>query len=110
MPRINEALTFLFELVMLVLVPFALVHLVSGLAWQIALPIVVDAVIIAVWYRWLAPRGPKRLTIVPGLILATALLTLGPATLFLVADFSWAAGLTVLLGINRILAVVWKQW
>lgn len=110
MLRINEAFTFLFELAMLALVPVAIVHGADGLFWQISLPIAADAALIAAWAAWLAPRGPKRLARMPGVLVATVLLLLGPASLFAVGQPLWGELVGGILVVNRIAAIAAKQW
>lgn len=110
MRQFNEALTFLLELAMLVCVPLFLVHAVRDLVWQISLPVAADSALVAGWYLWLAPRGPRRLTMASGLVVASALLLLGPAALFAIGEFGWGSVVAAVFLLNRILAVTWKQW
>ncbi len=108
--RINEAASFVLELG--IVAAFAY----FGFAWfrdpaaRWIVGLGLPALTIVLWGILLAPRSARRLGMGPGLVLSTLL--------YLCASAAWMAGGQVVLGavflaaglVNRLLALVWKQW
>jgi hypothetical protein len=108
--KLNEGITFLLELVLLAVIPIGIVSAVDTLTWKIAGAVLADIVLAAAWSVWLAPRSPRRLPVVPGLILATVLLAVPPTILFLIHEYIWAVVVGAIFVVNRIVAITTRQW
>jgi hypothetical protein len=107
---INEAVSFLLELAMLA--AFAYFGFTCSAAtlirWVVGLGL--PAIAIAMWAILLAPNSPRRLPIVPGLALSTALF-LAAAALLLVSRQVVLGVIMALASLgNRLLILNRKQW
>ncbi len=78
------------------------------LKWLMGLGI--PAILVVLWGILLAPRSQRRLKIVPGVALSSALFIL--ASLLLIVDGQIALGIILLIVslANRFLTLKWKQW
>ena len=84
-----DASAFLTELAMLAALIYVGLALPSSAVGRIALVVLLPAVFVVVWGRWLAPRAPKRLAPGPGLALKVVIFATGSALL------GWAGPLGV---------------
>lgn len=76
-----DAAVFLDELLLLAVLAAAGARLANGLALAVCLAIVLPAVDIVLWGRWLAPRAARRLRPAPRLAAKLTLVTVASALL-----------------------------
>lgn len=107
---VNTIVTFALELAMLVGFGFwgYQIDPGGGLGWALAVGLPVAGA--AVWGAWFAPRSPRRLALVPGVLLSLGLFGLA-ALAFALARQPLAGGLLAVVAVvNRALALYWRQW
>jgi Protein of unknown function (DUF2568) len=80
-PGALEVGVLLAELAMLAALVYVGVVLPGSVLGRIVLVVVLLAVFVAVWGRWLAPRAPRRLAPVPGLVVKVVVFAVGAALL-----------------------------
>jgi hypothetical protein len=110
MRLINEIVSFLLEIVMLVSVSMMLNQKIDNKTFGVMTVVIVNAVIIALWVMFFAPRAQYRLSYPSGLILSSFLLFLAPVSFWLDKHKTFAILSALILLINRLLVVIWKQW
>jgi hypothetical protein len=76
-----EAGAFLAELAMLAALVYVGIVLPDSVVGRIALVVVLVAVFVVGWGRWLAPRARRRLAPVPGLVAKVVIFAIGSALL-----------------------------
>ena len=105
----NLALSFILELAMVAAFSYCGFSGFSGaLAWVVGLGL--PALIVVLWSLFFAPRAASRLPPLPGLLMST-LLFIAASLLLVGRDRFVIGGLFMLLAlVNRILALLWKQW
>ncbi len=106
---LNLLVRFLLELCMLVAVGYWGFETHSGWAAKIILGIGLPVLIAAVWGLFAAPRGPYRLTGVAYIVLSLILLGSGAIALFASGRTNLGWIYTIILIVNQILLMVWKQ-
>ncbi len=89
-PGVLEIGVFLAELAMLAALVYVGVVLPDSVLGRIVLVVVLLAVFVAAWGRWLAPRAPHRLPPVPGLVVKVVVFAVGAALLAWAGPF-WLA-------------------
>ena len=80
-PGALEIGVFLAELAMLAALVYVGVVLPGSVLARIVLVVVLLAVFVGGWGRWLAPRAPRRLAPVPGLVAKVVVFAVGSALL-----------------------------
>jgi hypothetical protein len=81
MPGALEIGVFLAELALLAALIYAGVVIPGSLVGRVVLTVVLAAVFVVMWGRWLAPRAPRRLSHRPGLALKVVLFVVGAGLL-----------------------------
>ena len=110
MKFLNESITFLFELFMLVAIFLASFKIFDSMVIFLTVSIVVSTVIIFIWGNYLAPNGKNRVSAFWGLLITTVLTSIGPIAFYLLYPGIIAISIIALYLLNRIFAIVWKQW
>lgn len=110
MKALNEALSFLLELAMLLALGYVGFH-IGGPAWLkwlvgIGLPLAVAVF----WGLWMAPRADHRLPwpVLP--IVALALFLVSAALLYMAGAKSWAIVMAAASMVNAVFVMIWHQY
>ncbi len=105
----NLALSFLLELSLLVALAYWGFHAGTGTIGQIALGIGIPLLVAVLWGIFLAPRATVRLPAVPRFVVELVLFGLAVAGLAAAGQPSLAWVFGLILVVNRILIIVWRQ-
>ncbi len=110
MKKLNEGLAFFIELAMVAAYAYFGFTYFEGAVLKWLLGLGIPVILVALWGILLAPRSQRRLKIVPGVALSSALFIL--ASVLLIVDRQMALGIILLVMsmTNRFLALKWKQW
>ena len=95
-PGVPEVGVFVAELAMLAALVYVGIELPSSVIGRIVLVVVLLALFVVVWGRWLAPRAPRRLAPRLGLALKVVVFAVGSALLAVVGPLVVAAVFFVL--------------
>ena len=110
MKFLNEAITFVFELLMLVAIFLFTLHYVVPLALSLTLSIGLALIVAIFWGLFLAPHGKRRFNAFWGLSLSSVMTAFGPITLLLLFPGVFAILVGFVYVINRTFAILWRQW
>jgi hypothetical protein len=105
---LNLAVRFLLELCMLVAVGYWGFETRSG-AMRIVLGIGLPVLLIVTWSLFVAPKAVYPLRGIPHIVVSLILLSLGALALFASGRASLGWAYVVILVVNQILLIVWKQ-
>jgi hypothetical protein len=106
---INLALSFLLELCMLAAFAYWAFMAGDGFLAMIMLGIGVPLLVAVVWGVWLAPKSTRKLGEPYNFIVKVVLIALSIIALFVAGQTMLAIIFAVVLVINRILLLVWRQ-
>ncbi len=106
---LNLAVRFLLELCMLAAVGYWGFKTQSGWAMRIILGIGLPILLVVIWSLFVAPKAAYPLCGIPPMVLSLILLGSGALALFASgrADLGWIYA--IILIVNQVLLVVWKQ-
>ena len=107
---INTGLAFLLELAMLAAFGYWGFHGEKSVWVKWGLGIGTPLAVAVLWGLCLAPKANHRLNITEGLILSLGLFCLAALALYQTDHLALAIVLTVIAIVNRVLALLWKQW
>lgn len=106
---INQTLSFLLELAMVVALGYSGFHLTDNPGWGYALMIGFPLAAILLWGRWAAPRSNHRLAQPGRMLFALALFACTSFVLYLTNHFLLAITLLMLATINQTLAFIFEH-
>ncbi len=106
---LNLLVRFLLELCMLVAVGYWGFETHSDWTTKIIFGIGLPVLIAVVWSLFTAPKAPYHLTGVAHIVLSLILLGLGAVALFAAGKVNLGWAYLVILIVNQILLIVWKQ-
>ena len=107
---INTGLAFLLELAMLAAFGYWGFHGEKSVWMKWGLGIGTPLAVAILWGLCLAPKANHRLNITEGLILSLGLFCLAALALYQTDHLALAIVLAVIAIVNRVLALLWKQW
>jgi Protein of unknown function (DUF2568) len=107
---INAGLAFLLELAMLAAFGYWGFHGEKSVWMKWGLGIGTPLAVALLWGQCLAPKANHRLNIAGGTILSLGLFCLAALALYQTDHLALAIALAVVAIVNRVLALLWKQW
>ena len=107
---VNAALAFLLELAMIASFGYWGYQSTTNALMKWLLAIGLPLVVIVVWALYFAPKGPRRLTSMPGSLLSLGLFLLAAFALYQSDQPVAAVAFAALAIVNRMLILLWRQW
>lgn len=107
---LNLALSFALEIAMLAAFGYVGYHYGKDDFARWVLAIGLPLIAIAVWGIWFAPNSKWRLSFYPGLLISLGLFLLAALALGTTGQIALALSLAATTLVNRVLALIWKQW
>ncbi len=105
----NVALSFLLELCLLVALAYWGFHTGAGTVVRLGLGIGVPLLVAVLWGIFLAPKAAVALPAVPRFLVEVVLFGLAVAGLAVAGQLTLAWVFAVIIAINRMLILVWRQ-
>lgn len=107
---INSALAFLLELIMLAAFSYWGFHGEKSVLMKWLLGIGAPLTVAFIWGLYLAPNAEHRLNVTAGTILSFVLFLGAAIALYQTGHFVLAMTFTIIVIINQVLLLFWKQW
>ncbi len=107
---LNATLAFLLELAMIAALGYWGYQSADSVLLKWLLTIGLPVVAIIMWARYFAPNSPRRLAIMPGVLLSLGLFLLAAVALYSAHQPAAAMVLAVSALVNRIFVLAWRQW
>ncbi|MBK9924724.1 MAG: YrdB family protein [Anaerolineales bacterium] len=107
---LNSALAFFLELAMLIAFGYWGFHGERSVWLKWLLGIGIPVLTAVIWGYFFAPNSAHRLNMIAGALLSSLLFLIAAAALYQIGHTVLVLTMTVIVIINRVLMLIWKQW